>query len=100
MMHFLTFRLSLHKSKGVCTFRLADVKPETPPTAVGGVFVIKEKERSSKIVISAGIIEPAWELVRSLYSLQKAMMLTPCWPREDPTGGAGFACPAGICNLM
>jgi hypothetical protein len=28
------------------------------------------------------------------------MMLTPCCPNAGPTGGAGFACPAGICNLM
>ena len=27
-------------------------------------------------------------------------MLTPCWPSAGPTGGAGFACPAGICSLM
>src|SRR5207245_5102994 len=28
------------------------------------------------------------------------MMFTPCWPSAGPTGGAGVACPAGICNLM
>src|SRR5680860_1886430 len=28
------------------------------------------------------------------------MMLTPCCPKAGPTGGAGFAWPAGICNLM
>src|ERR1700744_4950317 len=28
------------------------------------------------------------------------MMLTPCWPSAGPTGGAGFAAPAWICNLM
>ena len=27
------------------------------------------------------------------------MMLTWCCPRAGPTGGAGFACPAGICSL-
>src|SRR4051812_47800298 len=27
------------------------------------------------------------------------MMLTPCWPRAVPTGGAGVACPARICSL-
>ncbi len=26
-------------------------------------------------------------------------MLTPCWPKAGPTGGAGFALPAMICNL-
>src|SRR3989442_7980136 len=28
------------------------------------------------------------------------MMLTPCWPSAGPTGGAGLACPPGICSLM
>src|SRR5688572_26077979 len=28
------------------------------------------------------------------------MMLTPCWPKAGPTGGAGLACPAGICSLI
>src|SRR5512133_689921 len=28
------------------------------------------------------------------------MMLTPCWPRAGPTGGAGFACPPGIWSLI
>jgi hypothetical protein len=37
--------------------------------------------------------------VRALNSLQKAMMLIPCGPRAVPTGGAGFALPAGICSL-
>src|SRR5690242_8348626 len=27
------------------------------------------------------------------------MMFTPCWPRAGPTGGAGVALPAGICNF-
>src|SRR6267154_1493724 len=43
---------------------------------------------------------PACSLVAALNSLQNAMMLTPCWPSAGPTGGAGFACPAGICNLI
>src|SRR5665811_2001971 len=28
------------------------------------------------------------------------MMLTPCWPRAGPTGGAGLAWPAGICSFI
>src|SRR3954453_16197256 len=28
------------------------------------------------------------------------MMFTPCWPSAGPTGGAGVAAPAWICNLM
>src|SRR5262249_30807006 len=27
-------------------------------------------------------------------------MLTPCWPRAGPTGGAGVAWPPGTCNLI
>src|SRR5262252_4331539 len=37
--------------------------------------------------------------VLELKSLQKAMMLTPCWPSAGPTGGDGLALPAGSCNL-
>jgi hypothetical protein len=33
--------------------------------------------------------------VAALNSLQKAMMLTPCWPRAGPTGGAGICCACG-----
>src|SRR3990170_7988813 len=43
---------------------------------------------------------PAWLPVFSLYSLQKPMMLTPCWPNAGPTGGAGLALPASIWSLM
>ena len=34
--------------------------------------------------------------VFALNSLQKAMMLRPCWPNAGPTGGEGFAAPAGM----
>src|SRR5688572_3426439 len=37
--------------------------------------------------------------VRSLYSLQKFMIATPCWPKAGPIGGAGVALPAAICNF-
>src|SRR5919198_5458030 len=42
---------------------------------------------------------PANCWVCSLYWRQKSMMFTPCCPRAVPTGGAGVACPALICNL-
>src|SRR5262245_16190261 len=47
------------------------------------------------------MISPSWSLaeVFALNALQKSMMLTPCWPSAGPTGGAGVAFPAGICNL-
>src|SRR5437899_7143101 len=38
--------------------------------------------------------------VWALNALQNSMMLTPCWPSAGPTGGAGFACPPGICSLI
>ena len=68
-------------------------------TAAGGVLVTKEKERSEYTVMTTGMIMPMSFLVRSLNSLVKAAMLTPCWPRAGPTGGAGVAFPAGICSL-
>src|ERR1041384_4873981 len=67
-------------------------------TAAGGVFRMKVKDLSEKIVISTGRIV-SWPCVRALNSLQKAMMLMPCGPSAVPTGGAGFALPAGICSL-
>ena len=65
-------------------------------TAAGGVLVMKVNERSSKTVISTGMIVPVSAWVRELNALQNSMMLTPCWPSAGPTGGAGFAAPAGI----
>src|SRR5689334_9718834 len=50
--------------------------------------------------MTTGITRPACSLVLALNSLQNPMMLTPCWPSAGPTGGAGLACPAGICNLI
>jgi hypothetical protein len=69
-------------------------------TAAGGVFVMKVKERSSKTVISTGVIRPFWSAVCALNALQNSMMLTPCWPSAGPTGGAGLAWPPGICSLI
>ena len=69
-------------------------------TAAGGVLVMKVNERSSKTVISTGMIVPESAWVWALNALQNSMMFTPCWPRAGPTGGAGFAAPAGICSLM
>src|SRR3989304_5101097 len=66
----------------------------------GGVLRAKVNDRSSKTMISTGMMLPDCEDVRSLYSLQKAMMLAPCWPRAGPTGGAGVAFPASSWSLM
>src|SRR5712691_12398571 len=69
-------------------------------SAAGGVLVTKRNERSSKIVMSAGMTMPDWVAVRSLYSFKNAIMLMPCWPSAGPTGGAGVALPAGNCRVM
>src|SRR5205085_12614086 len=69
-------------------------------TAAGGVFVMNVNERSSKTVISTGVMRPFSCAVCALNALQNSMMLTPCWPSAGPTGGAGFAWPPGIWSLM
>src|SRR5262245_63185728 len=51
------------------------------------------------MVTTTGRMSPSWLLVWALKPLQNSMMLTPCWPRAGPTGGAGLALPAGICSL-
>src|SRR2546430_7168087 len=53
------------------------------------------------MVISTGTIRPslACACVAALNSLQNPMMLTPCWPSAGPTGGDGFAFPAGSCSF-
>src|SRR5579863_6018534 len=71
-------------------------------TGTGGVLVMNVKLRSEKIVITTGMMRPSWSFaeVLALNALQKSMMLTPWGPSAVPTGGAGVAFPAGICNLM
>src|SRR3989304_961266 len=51
--------------------------------------------------MTTGITRPSISLpeVLALKALQKSMILTPCCPKAGPTGGAGVAFPAGICNL-
>src|ERR1035437_6757628 len=46
------------------------------------------------------MIVPACFCVAALNCLQNSMMFTPCCPNAGPTGGAGLACPAGICSLI
>src|SRR6476661_9259701 len=69
-------------------------------TAAGGLLVMKVNDLSLKTVITTGKMSPACFCVAALNSLQNAMMLTPRGPSAVPTGGAGLACPAGICSLM
>ena len=65
-------------------------------SGAGGVLRTKVNERSSKIVIWAGMTDPALSAVRSLYAFVNSTMLMPCGPSAVPTGGAGVALPAGI----
>src|ERR1043165_4555124 len=65
-------------------------------TGAGGVFKMKVNVRSSKMVISTGMIVPTCDSVAALYCLTKSMMPTPCGPSAVPTGGAGVALPAVI----
>src|SRR5215211_5321608 len=46
------------------------------------------------------MIVPASCWVWALNALQNSMMFTPCCPSAGPTGGAGFAAPAGIWSLI
>src|SRR5215510_4452195 len=70
-------------------------------TAAGGVLVMNVKERSVYTVITTGMIRPAISLfwVRALNCLQNSIMLICACPRAGPTGGAGVALPASICNF-
>src|SRR5919204_5684094 len=69
-------------------------------TAAGGVLVMNVNDRSSKTVISTGIVVPMSFAVCALNALTNSMMLMPCWPSAGPTGGAGEACPPGAWSLM
>src|SRR5439155_865421 len=52
------------------------------------------------LVLATGVMRPFSAWVCALKALQNSMMLTPCCPSAGPTGGAGLACPPGICSLM
>src|SRR5258708_24921484 len=47
-----------------------------------------------------GIVIPCIAWVCALNDLQNSMIFTPRWPSAGPTGGDGFAAPAGICSLI
>src|SRR5262249_16807039 len=67
----------------------------------GGVLVMNVNERSLYTVTTTGMISPSssfW-LVRALNCLQNSMMLICACPSAGPTGGAGVALPAAICNF-
>ena len=62
---------------------------------------MNENVRSAYAVMITGIGMPcSISPVAALNALQNSMMFRPRWPRAGPTGGEGFACPAGISSLM
>ena len=61
---------------------------------------INVNDLSLYTVITVGIIIPGWLAVLSLNSLTNCIMFTPLAPKAGPTGGAGVAFPASICNLI
>jgi hypothetical protein len=63
--------------------------------------MIKVKLLSENAVITTGIGSPGSTLcVAALNALQKSMMFNPRCPNAGPTGGLGFALPAGIWSLI
>src|SRR5262249_35167999 len=69
-------------------------------TAAGGVFLTNVNDRSAYTVMIHGMLSPACACVWALNALQNSMMLTPRCPSAGPTGGLGFAWPAGIWSLI
>lgn len=66
---------------------------------VGGVFIVHSNDLSAYTEMSTGVgVSAACSAVFALKSLQNAMMFTPCCPSAGPTGGDGFAAPAGTTN--
>src|SRR5208282_4643093 len=66
----------------------------------GGLLVTNVNERSAYTVTITGMTRPCMFWVWALKALQNSMILTPRWPSAGPTGGEGFAAPAGICSLI
>src|SRR3990172_5395350 len=62
----------------------------------GGVFVMKLNDLSAYTVRTTGMMVSPNACVWALKALQNSMIFTPWGPRAGPTGGAGFAFPAGI----
>ena len=54
------------------------------------------RARTSKTVISTGMMVPAWSWVLALYSLQNIMMFTP-WVRKE---GAGRGATVSVGNSI
>jgi len=65
----------------------------------GGCFVSKVKLLSAYTVTITGTLNPILSFVFSLKALQNSIIFTPRCPSAGPTGGDGFAAPAGIIIL-
>src|SRR5436853_6644037 len=86
---------------------LGEPEPLATPAArfsrieAGGVLVMKVNDLSLNTEITTGMMRPSssFEFVLALNCLQNSMMLMPAWPSAGPTGGAGVALPAAICNF-
>ena len=50
----------------------------------------------NKVMITGVGIPGSKDCVAALNALQNSIMFKPFWPRAGPTGGDGFALPAGI----
>src|ERR1700674_5535563 len=66
----------------------------------GGLLGMNGHERSAYTVTITGMTRPCMFWVCALKALQNSMILTPRCPSAGPTGGEGFAAPAGICSLI
>jgi hypothetical protein len=64
-------------------------------TAHGGLFITNVNVLSSYAVITTGSVNPSCPWVLALKDLQNSIIFKPCCPSAGPTGGAGFADPAG-----
>src|SRR6202012_3014267 len=64
-------------------------------SGAGGVLVMNVNDRSSKIVISTGMMLPRWDSVAAFAGFTTSLMFTGCGTSAVPTGGAGVAEPAG-----
>jgi hypothetical protein len=87
-------RLTCSRERRPTLFRFGSPEPLSSRsaslirTAAGGVFVMNVKERSSKTVISTGMMRPFWSAVCALNALQNSVLAE---RRADRRGRVGLA---------